>query len=102
MWGKGLGMKRGCYNFFSPENKAKVAKYASEYGVTASLHHFKQTGECNYLQESTIYGWVKHYQSEFQLTACELSTRTAYIMWKETGKAFAYRQKFIASSSRIY
>jgi len=23
-----VGIKRGCYNFFSPENKAKVAKYA--------------------------------------------------------------------------
>ena len=42
-----LGMKRGYYDIFSPENKAKVAKYASENGVTASLHHFKQTGEFN-------------------------------------------------------
>ena len=36
-----LGMKRGSYDFFSPENKAKVTKYALESGVTASLHHFK-------------------------------------------------------------
>ena len=38
-------MKRGSYVFFSPENKTKVAKYAAENGVTASLHHFRQTGE---------------------------------------------------------
>ena len=53
-------MKRGCYDFFSPENKSKVAKYAAENGVTASLHHFKQTDKFNYLKESTVHGWVKH------------------------------------------
>ena len=74
------GMKRGRYDFFSPENKAKVAKYASENGVTASLHHFKQTGEFNNLKESTVRGWVKQYRSELRPAAGEsASTGTACI-----------------------
>ena len=48
-----LGMKRGCYDFFSPENKAK---YASENSVAASLHHFKEAGEFNNFKESTVPG----------------------------------------------
>ena len=28
-----LAMRRGCYDFFLPENKAKVAKYALENGI---------------------------------------------------------------------
>ena len=73
------GMKRGRYDFFSPENKAKVAKYDSENGVTASLHHFKQTGEFNNLKESTVRGWVKQYRSELRPAAGESSTGTACI-----------------------
>ena len=32
-----VGMKRGNYEFYTPQNKVKVAKYAAEYGVTSSL-----------------------------------------------------------------
>ena len=62
--------------FFSPENKTKVTKCASENGVTASLHHFKQTSEFNTLKENTVHGWVKQYWSELQPAAGELSTGT--------------------------
>ena len=72
-------MKRGRYDFSSPENKAKVAKYALENGVTASFHHFKQTGEFNNLKESTVHGWVKQYWSELRAAAGESSTITAYV-----------------------
>jgi len=34
-----VGIKRGYYNFFSPENKAQVAKHTLENGMTASLCH---------------------------------------------------------------
>ena len=71
-----LGMKRGRYDFFSPENKAKVAKYALENDVTASLHHFKQTGEFNNLKESTVRGCVKQYRSELRPAASESSTES--------------------------
>ena len=74
-----LGMKRGCYDFFSPKNKAKVAKYALENDVTASLHHFKQIGEFSNLKESTVHGWVKQYQSELRPAAGESSTGTACV-----------------------
>ena len=46
-----LGIKSGRYNFFSPD------KYALENGMTASLHHFKQTDKFNNnLKESTVRG----------------------------------------------
>ena len=32
-----VGMKKGNYEFYTAEKKAKVAKYAAEHGVTASL-----------------------------------------------------------------
>ena len=99
-----LGMKRGCYDFFSPKNKAKVAKYASENGVTA-LHHFKQAGEFNNLKESTVHGWVKQYQSELRPAAGKSSTGTAFVkklFLKEVGNTFASRREFRASSPRIY
>jgi len=56
-----VGIKRGHYNFFSPENKAKVAKYTLENGVTALLCHFKQASNFINLKESTVCGWVKQY-----------------------------------------
>ena len=31
------GKKRGAYSFFSPEQKAKVAKYTSTHGVRAAV-----------------------------------------------------------------
>jgi len=34
------GMKRGHYDFWSDNNKAKVAKYAFDHDVTESLQHF--------------------------------------------------------------
>ena len=74
-----LGMNTERYDFFSPENKAKVAKYAAENGVTASLHHFKQTGEFNNLKESTVRGWVKQYRSELRPATGKSSTGTACV-----------------------
>ena len=51
------GKKWGSYATISEELKAKVAKYAAENGVSASLRHFKSAQELN-LKESTIRGWV--------------------------------------------
>ena len=33
-------------------------------GVTASLQHFKQSGEFSNFKESTVHGWVKYYRNE--------------------------------------
>ena len=43
------------------ELKAKVAKYAAENGVSASLRHFKSAQELD-LKESNVRGWVTTYQ----------------------------------------
>ena len=32
--------KRGSYDDFTPEEKARIAKRASEHGVTAAIHYF--------------------------------------------------------------
>ena len=67
------GRKRGSYGIFSAKDKAKVAKYASflkvakyasENVVTASLKYFKRTQEFTDLKEPTVRGWVKVYWRE--------------------------------------
>ena len=40
----------------------KVAKYAAENGVSASLRHFKSSKEL----ESTVRGWVTAYQKKLE------------------------------------
>ena len=49
--------KRGAYATISEELKAKVAKYAAENGISASLRHFKSSQELD-LNENTVRGWV--------------------------------------------
>ena len=60
------GQKRGAYATISEELKAKVAKYAAENGVSASLRHFRSSKELD-LKESTVRGWVSAYQKKFSL-----------------------------------
>ena len=55
-------MKWGSYATISEELKVKVAKYAAENGVIASLRHFKSAQELD-LKESTVRGWVTTYQN---------------------------------------
>ena len=42
-----------------PENKAKIAQYAAENGVSVSLRQFKRGNAFHDLKESTVHGWVK-------------------------------------------
>ena len=67
------GSKRGNYTFVSSENKAKIAKYASEHGVTASMRHFRRTGEFSELKESTVRGWVTAYRSKLEMESTEIT-----------------------------
>ena len=62
------GKKRGSYAKILEELKAKVAKYATENGVSASLKHFKSAQELD-LKESTVRGWVTTYHSKRVLSA---------------------------------
>lgn len=69
-----VGMKRGNYEFYTSEKKAKVAKYAAEHGVIASPQHFKWSGEFSNLKESTVRGWVKYYCNELPAAGMNGST----------------------------
>ena len=42
-WAVPIGWKRGHYDFVSGDDKLKVAKYASDKGVTESLRYFEST-----------------------------------------------------------
>ena len=50
------------YAKISKEDKAKVAKYASENGVAKALRHFKAMN----LKESTVRDWKKVYEKELK------------------------------------
>ena len=56
--------KRGVYSFFSPEQKTKVAKYATMHGVCAAVSHFSKEFSKD-LKENTMRDWVKAYAKEF-------------------------------------
>ena len=56
------GSKRGNYAFYTGENKAKVAKFAAENGVTKAMRHFKETKEFPDLKEPTVRGWVNKFK----------------------------------------
>ena len=60
--------KRGSYATISEELKVKVAKYAAENGVSASLRHFKSVQELD-LKESTVRGWVTTYQKKIRFSS---------------------------------
>ena len=53
--------KRGPYLSFTPEEKAKVAEYASSHGVHAALRHYNQKNGKE-LKENTVRDWVKAYK----------------------------------------
>ena len=50
--------KRGNYQKLSPEEKARVGKYACEHGMAAALRHFKEMG----LKETSVRDWRNAYQ----------------------------------------
>ena len=58
--------KRGCYANYSEAEKAKVAKQATEMGVTNSLTHFAKEFVDRPLKESTVRTWVKQYTKELE------------------------------------
>ena len=56
--------KRGAYEKIAPDNKAKIAKYAAENGITAAIRHFSKQQAFHNLKESTVRGWKKAYCEE--------------------------------------
>ena len=47
--------KRGSYDNFTPEEKARIAKRASEHGVTAAIRYFSKVHPS--LKESSVWFW---------------------------------------------
>lgn len=74
-----LGKKRGPYQEISEANRAKVAKYAAESGVSACLRHFKRTGEFTDLKESTVRGWMNAYKKEMSRITESSSNKPATV-----------------------
>ena len=56
--------KRSPYSFATPEQKAKIEKYAAENGTTNVIRHFSK--EFPKIKESTIRGWKSGYLVELK------------------------------------
>ena len=56
--------KRGAYEKITPENKAKIAKYAAENGISAAIRHFNKQQAFHNLKESAVRGRKKAYCEE--------------------------------------
>ena len=54
--------KRGEYSKYSENDKALIAKYASEHGVSKALKHFREKD----LKESSVRDWKKAYEKELR------------------------------------
>ena len=57
-------LKRGAYEHFTPEEKARIGKRAAEHGVTASLRYFSKVYSGRSLKESTVRTWKMKYLQE--------------------------------------
>ena len=66
--------KRGSYTKYSNEERTRVAKRASEMGVTSTIRFFKKDFPDRPLKESTVRTWKKQY--ELQLKARIISGRS--------------------------
>ena len=55
---------RGQYEVFSPKEKAAIAKYAIEVGVTKAIRKLQKNYPGRPLKEGTIRSWVKKYNAE--------------------------------------
>ena len=61
---KSTGEKRGVYNKYTPEFKAKVARYAIENGNSPAARKFSTTDKV--IDESSVRGWVTTYNREME------------------------------------
>ena len=79
--------KRGSYVFFTPEEKARVAKYGSENGVMAALRRFsRELGRD--LKENTVRDWIKVYRKEIQKqqSSTKIGDDRSFVVAELTGK----------------
>ena len=59
-------IRSGSYVKITDKERATIGGYAARNGVTAALHHFKQTKEYPGLKEATVRGWKNLYQEELK------------------------------------
>ena len=65
----GAECRKRKYTHFTPEQRAKIGKYAAEYGNTASVRHFSK--EFSTLGESTVRLFRKGYEAELRRKSLE-------------------------------
>jgi len=58
------GKRRGAYNTYTPEFKAKVARYGIENGNCQAARKFSTTDKI--IEESSVRGWAKTYKTEVE------------------------------------
>ena len=56
--------KRGMYDHFTPEEKARIGKRAAEHSVTATIRYFSKLLPGRLLKESTVRTWKKKFLQE--------------------------------------
>ena len=56
--------QRGEYEHFTPKEKARIGKRASEHGVTATVRFFSKSFPGRPLKESSVRTWKKKYEVE--------------------------------------
>ena len=56
--------KRGSYDLFTEEEKAKIARSASEIGVTSTIRKLSKSFPGRTLKESTVRTWMNKYKKE--------------------------------------
>ena len=56
--------KRGAYQNYTDEERARIGKRAAEFGVTNTLRHFSKQFTDRPLKESTVRTWMMNYKKE--------------------------------------
>ena len=81
--------KRGSYQNFTGEEKAKIVKRASEMGVTGSIRYFaKNEFVGRPLKESTVRTWMNQYRRQLKLKASGSEATVESLDQKRRGRPF--------------
>ena len=79
--------KRGTYESFTPEEKARIGKRAAEHGVTATVRHFSRVFTNRSLKESTVRTWkMKYLQEVAARRRANEDTSVKELVNKKTGR----------------
>ena len=76
--------RRGTYQLFSPTDRYKIGKYASEYGTSSTLRNFKNTFPN--LKESTVRSIRQKYEEELRQSLKEKRDPTKSLTPAQRGR----------------